>query len=399
MIPTTARRLPDLLIDPHETLDVELKEWLDIVGNGDHKAIIAKALIALANHGGGYLMMGFAETDQGMTKAGNRPARLSAYNPDVINSIVNAYAEPAFHCDVNIVAAPDGLQYPIIAVPGGHHVPIKAKRDGPNGQIVKQNSYYIRRPGPQSEMPQNGREWDALIRRCIGNARGDLVNQMRAILQGGVGTETPEDDRARATKWLEESLSRWNEVVGTLQPNSSARFPHGHFAVGYVLSGDLNRLGLNEVLEALNRGTIRHTGWPEFWVPTREEIRPYIRDGNIECWMVRDGKEQGTAHSDFWRASPSGSLFLIRGHEEDDARHHGTPGTRFDITLPAWRVGEGLLHASNMAMEFGDVAAQVTFVVEWTGLAGRSLTHLERRRLVVGEYRTQESAFRTNLTV
>jgi hypothetical protein len=33
-----ARRLGDLLVDPHETLEVELKDWLDIVGNNDHKA-------------------------------------------------------------------------------------------------------------------------------------------------------------------------------------------------------------------------------------------------------------------------------------------------------------------------------------------------------------------------
>ena len=52
MPPSSARRLADLLIDPHETLEVELKEWLDIVVNNDHKAVLAKSLIALANHGG-----------------------------------------------------------------------------------------------------------------------------------------------------------------------------------------------------------------------------------------------------------------------------------------------------------------------------------------------------------
>jgi hypothetical protein len=39
-----ARRLADLLIDPNETLDVEHKEWIDIVGNNDHKATLAKGL-------------------------------------------------------------------------------------------------------------------------------------------------------------------------------------------------------------------------------------------------------------------------------------------------------------------------------------------------------------------
>ena len=199
-MPPIARNLADLLLSPRETLDVELKEWLDIVANQDHRAVLAKALIALANHGGGFVVVGFA--DQGIP-APNRPTNLTAYTPDTVNSIVMAYAEPAFHCDVSYVAAPDGQQYPIITVPGGHHVPIKARRDGPNGQTVRNNSYYIRRPGPQSENPQNGAEWDALIRRCIANGREQLLDQMRTIFSGAPTVEAPGDDIALAVRWFE----------------------------------------------------------------------------------------------------------------------------------------------------------------------------------------------------
>src|ERR1700722_11599364 len=194
MPPPSARQLADLLIDPHETLDIEIKDWLDIVGSNDHKATLAKALIALANHGGGFVIVGFADAGGHIGPAPGRPGDLGAYTPDTVNSVVRAYAEPLFHCDVNIAAAPDGLEYPMITVPGGHHVPIKARRDGPNGQIVRQNSYYIRRPGPQSEVPQSAAEWDALIRRCIANSRDELVDQMRAILAGGAAAAPAEGD-------------------------------------------------------------------------------------------------------------------------------------------------------------------------------------------------------------
>jgi hypothetical protein len=43
----------ELLSEPRETLDVEHKEWLDLADN-DHRATVAKEIIALANHGGGY---------------------------------------------------------------------------------------------------------------------------------------------------------------------------------------------------------------------------------------------------------------------------------------------------------------------------------------------------------
>jgi len=52
MTDNTNERLQDLLLDPKESLDVEIKGWLDLNDN-THKSVLAKALIALANHGGG----------------------------------------------------------------------------------------------------------------------------------------------------------------------------------------------------------------------------------------------------------------------------------------------------------------------------------------------------------
>jgi hypothetical protein len=398
--PAPGRRLADLLVDPHETLEVELKEWLDIVGNNEHKATLAKGIIALANHGGGFIIIGFTETDQGVIPAVNRPANLAAYTPDTVNSVVLAYAEPSFHCDVNIVGAADGVQYPVISIPGGHRAPIKAKRDGPNGQIVSQNFYYIRRPGPQSEPPQNGGEWDVLIRRCISNARDDLLNQIRSVLSGAAGGEPPPDELDVTTRWLDSSIARWQEVIEGLADESPARFANGHFAVAYQLIGNLDELRGRQLLEAIDHGTVRHTGWPEFWVPTRDGIQPYVANGNIECWIARDGRETSTAHSDFWRVSRQGQLFLIRGHQEDGVQDRGiAPGTQFDITLPTWRVGEALLHASNMAAQFGDPQARVVMIVEWTGLDGRRLFHLEGRRLMFGDRTAHQNQLRTSLTV
>jgi predicted HTH transcriptional regulator len=141
------QRLPDLLRNPRETLDIELKGWLDLVNDDAHRALLAKAIIALANHGGGIIVFGFEETATGVVAANGRPANLADFSPDRINSAVNRFAEPPFHCDVEIVASPnDGLQYPVVVVPGGHQFPIRSRRSGPNGQGIQQNIYYIRRP-------------------------------------------------------------------------------------------------------------------------------------------------------------------------------------------------------------------------------------------------------------
>jgi transcriptional regulator with XRE-family HTH domain len=395
------RRLADLLRDPRENLDVELKGWLDIVDNQEHRAVLAKALIALANHGGGFVIIGFEDTENGVKEAQGRPANLAGYTPDTINAVVLGFIEPPFHCDVQIIIQPEtGLAYPVITVPGGHQVPIKAKRSGPHERGIQKNLYYIRRPGPQSEPPQTGQEWDALIRRCVANARDDLLDRFRSILAGG-GTATPvETDLDRVNRWFEDSLARWKALAEELPSEHGARLQYGHYAIGYQIIG-IEPLRVPALLEALQRGVVRHTGWPPFWVPTRQEIAPYPFDGNVECWLGRENEGRDPAHSDFWRASPHGQLFLIRGYEEDGWENKRTPpGTVFDITLPTWRIGEVLLHAASMAKKFEAPQAQIILVVEWTGLTNRELlSFANKRRALLEGYHARQDRYRTNIAV
>ena len=99
----TSERLADLLVDLREDLDLEVENWLDLQGNKNDKAIFAKAVLALANHGGGFIVLGFEETGEGMAEAANRPATLERYNQDLINGIVQNYCDPPIHCAVHLV--------------------------------------------------------------------------------------------------------------------------------------------------------------------------------------------------------------------------------------------------------------------------------------------------------
>ena len=49
--------LQDLIENPPEVFDVELKDWIDIANDRVVQANIARHIAALANHGGGYLFL------------------------------------------------------------------------------------------------------------------------------------------------------------------------------------------------------------------------------------------------------------------------------------------------------------------------------------------------------
>lgn len=113
------RRLQDFVDYPHEDLNVEIKGWLDFSDEVD-RAKLAKAVIAIANHCGGYILLGFREASGAWEPDPDRPANLDSYNQDLVNGTIQRYAEPGFHCELHLVERSDTqLSHPVIIVPGG----------------------------------------------------------------------------------------------------------------------------------------------------------------------------------------------------------------------------------------------------------------------------------------
>lgn len=386
-------RLTDLLVDPREDLDFEVKNWLDLQGSNEDKATFAKAVLALANHGGGFVALGLLETDAGIVEAEGRPATLDGYNQDLINGIVQNYCDPQFHCAVHVVANPIGALFPVVVVPGGHRVPVRARRAGPHGNIVQNNAIYTRKPGPRSETPQSAQDWDGLLARCLRNRRDEMFDQIRDLITGAVPQVEQPAEPARLDEWIAASFDRWRMLVQALPDNVGPRLPHGYYSFSYEIIGEPRIIAPAQFPEVLRASVVRHTGWPPFWYPTREGIEPYPIDGTVECWLGGDpqtpAENRDAAHSDFWRVHPEGLAFLLRGFQEDgmNAQRAGAepvvPATIFDVTLPVWRVGEALLQAQCLASNLFEGPTTIRFVATYDGLAGRALASIDRHRHIL----------------
>ena len=234
-------------------------------------------------------------------------------------------------------------------------------------------------------------------------------------VSGPVPTPTDEPERASLVKqtfeerqglfesklqaWFSECLERWKTLTKELAPDSVARFPKGYYATAYILADVQQPLEGAQLLEALRRGEVRHTGWPPFLVLTESDLKPYPYGGNVECWIGRTIQGDGPASADFWRVSPDGMFFLIRGYEEDGHEEKQiAPGTIFDISFPTWRLGEILLHASSMAHQFKSEDTKVLVKVEWTGLTKRRLASIaNRNRHIFHEHISQQADYSANV--
>jgi transcriptional regulator with XRE-family HTH domain len=191
--------------------------------------------------------------------------------------------------------------------------------------------------------------------------------------------EEPTEDGAQEI-FVRDAFARWRGLTSKLPQDSPARFPHGWYRIDYALEGDLKEVELHKLQQILAQAELRITGWPVFWVPTREGLAPREVDGVVECWLPPsdDGTPRAhfdAAHCDFWRAAPAGRMFLIRGYQED-SQETFPPATIFDSGLPIWRLGEALLHAARLAALLKrdeDSAITVRFRAFYTGLTGRVL--------------------------
>jgi Putative DNA-binding domain len=355
--------LQDILMNPHERLDVEFKDWLDPKDDG-HKAKIAKALMALANFGGGILVLGIQEIDKGW-KTNLMQKYPATFSQDDINGIVKNYAAPAFHCELILVQHPTAeVKYPFIRVPDNLTIPVRSKRDG--GE-VRVNRYYGRLPGPCSD-ELNERAWDELISRCVRRNKDGLLKDLIDVFQGSQATKTQELNALAV--FNEQATARLKAVAADAYHSTYGR---GTRTFSFAFGSTFVARTVDEIRDTL-RQTRGETGWTPFICLGTHP--PYFFDGLLECHIIPERVSK--SHSDFWRASRTGNFTLIRPYDEDFSPGKMTPGSELDPVLTIWRVGDCALHAAKIADALG-YSDSIELMIEWTGLSGRRLSYLDDR--------------------
>ena len=382
---SSIRELQPLVSEPREELDIEYKDWLDLTTNA-HKATLAKAAIALANHGRGFVVIGFAERGSEL-QSHPCPPEIPAITQDAVNAAIHRFATPGFHCGVDYVTHPKtNVTHPVITVPGNLTVPVMSRRDCP--KVIDKNRCYIRKPGPRSQEPQTSEEWRELLNRCLRAGREDMLEAIRSIVLGRVEVQNPSPNALSELKtYCNAARERWEELVAKEPKDSPARFPHGYYEMGFSLVGAQPADGLAEVKDRLSTaGRLKLTGWPTFLEMSTPGWTPYAYENFVEAWVGRpihaDSMEREPACCDFWRVSTDGKLYTIRGYFEDGAERIPA-GEILDVTLPVWRIAEGLLFASRFAETFDEVD-EIAIQCRFTGLNGRRLTSITRKRFFPG---------------
>jgi hypothetical protein len=379
-----------LIVQPRETLTVEVKNWLEL-SNPAHKAKIIKGLIALRNFNGGYLVIGFDDATMQPSKDAPNYDPTVMYSADVIQALISKYVSEPFEVIVEF-AERDGIKHPVFIVPAGVKSPVAAKaglNDG-NKTLICAHDVYVRSLNSNniaSSTKVLWRDWPNIVQICFDNREADIGNFLRRHL--GVAAREkllhlladtmPPSHRENVEAFLRESADRFEEV--TKDQNTIP--PHGYWEVAMVINGEVpvHRLNL-DFMRMLDAHNPRYTGWP-VWMSTEqfknESERPHVYDDRLYEALIVNIGNLWRSHIDFMRLDPTGKFYLRRAFEDDLGLTNRAPAplTALEFVLPILRVAEtiavGLAFAKAMGCKPEETLLSYLFV--WHNLRGRTLSN------------------------
>lgn len=180
------RQIDALVANPTESLAVEMKQWID-PGTIQGQAKIIRAVFALRNRNGGFLIVGF--DNHGAPDVANQLADpRTSFHIDIIQGMVSRYAQELFEVGVGF-SAREGSDYPVIVVPPGVQTPVAAKRDLVEGETrpVKIGDVYFRTlasNGMPSTSVARPEDWRGIIGICFDNRDADVGRFLRRQMAG-----------------------------------------------------------------------------------------------------------------------------------------------------------------------------------------------------------------------
>lgn len=291
-------RISALVERPSESLAVEIKTWFD-PDSLDGKMRLVRAMLALRNVNGGYLLIGF--DDKTLAPDLDRlPADVkSTFHPDKLYALVARFASEIFDITIEFVER-DAVLFPVIVIPAGVRTPVVAKSDliMPDGSKgVAEGDIYVRtlnanrRP---SSAKVHWKDWPALIDTCFDNREADIGRFVRRHLSsltpdgvklilgamGGDNAGAPAQ-RDQLQKLLDEGKQRFSTAVA----ERSLRLPNtGYWEVALHLEGPVPDQKVGNFLNLLRSSNPEYSGWPVWLVSNdfgNEADRPHVID---EAW-------------------------------------------------------------------------------------------------------------------
>lgn len=411
--------IDSLVRAPSESLNVEVKRWID-PGSTEGKEKIIKGCFALRNRNGGYLVIGFDNKTLQPNSEGRPENPRDVFHVDIIQGLISKYAQELFEVGVAF-SQRDGTDFPVLVVPAGVQVPVAAKSRLSNsggGALINEGDVYFRTlntSGVPSTSRAHPKDWREILDICFDNREANIGQFLRrhlsgfdikALMQGVaqsalIGSNTAslpmpslhENAMALLTKGakaFQDALLSYKNDARVDEMASGLTWQVAIVVDPELRSRSMDQDFLGEVLGV----NPQYTGWP-LWIDSRrfedKSERPIREKGCWRALVVQS--ESWSSHLDFWQIESS--QFYLRRALQDDLTVKVTPGTLLDPILVILRVAEavavGLTIIAKLSSggETDSNPRRVGFAFKWSKLKSRRLdTWANRTVAMIGSPQT-----------
>jgi hypothetical protein len=274
-VATNRNRIRELLAQPSESLNVEIKRWLD----PDHHvgaAKIVKALFGLRNRNGGVLIFGFDNKTLQPNNA-NRPDDVHAsFHVDKIQGLVSRFASESFEVEI-VFETVGGREHVVIVVPDGITAPVAVKRELvlEKESLLAVGDIYFRTlnsNGTPSTARARPDDWHAILDICSENREADIGRFLRRhlgaqaeIVAATLSSTRPQAPEHRVVQLLGEGELRYHAAIErrTFDDSESRLVAAGKWCVALACIPQRGEAVTNQTfLNIVGASNPNFTGWP-----------------------------------------------------------------------------------------------------------------------------------------
>lgn len=364
-----------------ETLDTEIKDWL-APANLHDQACIAKACIALYNHGDGKLILGFDDKTLKPITYGFPKSVREIYHSDNLCPCIAKFAKPLFEVRVKFEKKNE-QDHPIIKVPSGVCFPVVIKSTDKEKKVFRRQNMIITRTlanhTVSSSEPQTPEDWDDLIQTCFDNREADVGRFFRRHLisiqheMDSLGGKSPAVQILdKSAKSFSSRLDAWSKEFKFNKPKI-----YGLREVAFWIDGKIQSIDcfLDKMLVVAQP---RLSPRPPFVDGRRFRNRsthPYTtKDGWYKA-LVFEIRSPEEYELNFWRMHPKGKFYHSCVYDDDSRPAKRKPGQGIEFNLLIQRITKIIAVALAFAKFLGCIgdAISLHFAFRFTGLEGRKL--------------------------
>ena len=349
-----------------ETRRLEYKRSMPWLGNGRFKLI--RTIAALANVGGGCLVIGYNEQLSGDARfEGLTPEHLATWDVTKVARDVNNHIKPSIDLKVQSVRDEQRkIDFVIVHVPPHGSIPHLCIKDaGKNEAGLRSSALYYRNHNKETTEIGSPEDWLELLNRLIILRKEEIRRLMASALSGSapdsLSLKLPSLD-------LESETLEFEDHMLSLHDEMNKGFPIVFLAATPV--HDHPTQVVDEAKLKLEGATADFCTWPFFFYLEDSDAQPHFEQDSI--WAVYGDQVQELSPFYYWRFDCIRNLFYSAQITLESLVGLGSELDAYSQTMS---LAEGLWAIGHLYEALGfDVDNEISVMLKYTGLSESEIT-------------------------